>query len=384
MINTILCILTSLFLANANQITQEPRTISLNIDLSAIAERPELMIIKKHGLGEYEVKADTNKIAAAKFTRSSILPEPEIQDVIFIWSGGKRKSASFRAFPSSYRVTFDNSQKLVIENTGNTTQSSKDFDELEKLISNNRSEANRLIGRVDYENRKIESVELEINKLRDSMEMVLDEKIYHPFILNHLKSPAGLYALTKYAERPLEKQRRKWSPDEIQKLMSQIHPSLKKTPTFRLLAEKLLVNKNLSVGNKLQNISLLDTAGRSINISDFRGKYLLVEFWASWCGPCRQESPRLIHYFKKYQSKGFNIVGITLNKLPEKKGWLKAIKDDGVGIWPQLSDFDDIAQKTYDIKVIPSNFLLDPDGIIIAFDLRGNDLENKLKEIMKN
>ena len=380
----ILGLLISILFVAANQINKDPRLLSLHVDLSAVADRPTIMIVKKHGLGEYEVTTDTSKINATIFTYSSALIEPELQDIIFMWPDGKKKSASFRAIGANYLINFDKNQNLVIKDLSKPTLLENEFNELENLITTNRSEAKILIGKVDYENRKIEDVEMEINRLKDSMEMVLDTKIYHPFIVNHLNSFAGLYALTKYADRPLERQRRKWVPSEIQTLMSQIHPTLKKTPTFKILSNKLIVKESLSPGKKLPDLSLIDTAGKSIQISDFRGKYLLVEFWASWCIPCREESPKLIEHFIKYRPKGFEIVGITIDKLPMKESWLKAIKNDGIGKWPQLSDFNGIAQKKYDIGLIPSNFLVDRDGTIIAFDLRGDELETKLKEIMRD
>ena len=178
-------LLTTLFFVPANRITQELATVSLNIDLSAVAELPELMVIKKHGLGEYEITADTTKITVATFTLNLPVSEPEIQDILFIWPGGKRKLASFRAFPSNYQVSFNNALKLSIENTGSTAPFEKDFEELENLIVNQRLEVNNIIGKVDYENRKIENVEREISKLKDSMEMVLDEKVYRQFVLSH-------------------------------------------------------------------------------------------------------------------------------------------------------------------------------------------------------
>jgi thiol-disulfide isomerase/thioredoxin len=382
MIKLTLAILLCLFLASSGRSRQVPGTITLNIDLSSAAEKPSLIVIKKYGLGAYALTADTSKVTASKFSIKSPLPETEIQDIIFIWSSGLRKSISFRAFPGKYQVLLSKDLKSSIKGSDDKIPAAADFSALEQALADHQSAVRRLVSNVNYENRKIEDVESEINKLKDSMETVLDQQVYRKFLLDHLNSPAGLYALTMYAERPLEKQRRKWKPEEIETLMQQLSPELKQMPSFSILREKLARTRKLAVGNRLEDLSLLDTAGKSIRISDFKGKYLLVEFWASWCVPCRQEGPRLIEYLQKYQSKGFGIVAVTLDKQAEQKSWMKAIKQDGVGIWPQLSDFDELAQRSYDIKVIPSNFLLDGNGTIIAFDLRGDELEKKLKELL--
>ena len=139
--------------------------------------------------------------------------------------------------------------------------------------------------------------------------------------------------------------------------------------------------KKLAVGSPAPEISLPDPDGNIITLSSFKGKYVMVDFWAAWCRPCRQENPNVVRMYNTYNSKGFEVLGVSFDR--KKEPWIKAIADDGLN-WAQVSDlkyFQSEAALTYNVKGIPATYLIGPDGKIIAKGLRGPQLEAKLKEI---
>lgn len=149
------------------------------------------------------------------------------------------------------------------------------------------------------------------------------------------------------------------------------------------LAEQERLMGHLKDGSQAPEINLPSANGGSISLSSLKGKIVLIDFWASWCKPCRAENPNVVRVYNKYKDKGFTVLSVSLDK--EKNNWLNAIKQDGL-IWPNhISDlkfWDCAAAKTYGITSIPFTVLVAKDGKIIAKNLRGADLENKIKTVL--
>ncbi len=168
---------------------------------------------------------------------------------------------------------------------------------------------------------------------------------------------------------------------QLEVVLNNFSPEVKNSEYAKTLQEKVNIMKKVAIGKKATDFTMNDTEGKPVALSSLYGKYLLIDFWAAWCSPCRAENPNLIATYNKYNAKGFEILGVSFDKT--KDDWLKAIKDDHL-TWLQVSDlkgWGNEAGKLYGIGSIPSNVLLDPDGVIIAKGLRGDDLNNKLKEI---
>lgn len=135
---------------------------------------------------------------------------------------------------------------------------------------------------------------------------------------------------------------------------------------------------------KYIDLSMPDTSGTIISISDYDGMYRFVDFWAAWCPPCRAENPNLVVQYNKYKDDNFIIIGVSLDE--NRTSWVNAINNDGL-TWPQMSDllrWNSEAVSTYKLEYIPSSVLIDPDGIIIAKNLKGEALNEKLVEIFEN
>ena len=166
--------------------------------------------------------------------------------------------------------------------------------------------------------------------------------------------------------------------DDLVAQLNKRYPDFKTVQNLKVRMDEM---RALSVGQIAPEITLPDPEGNIVNLSDLRGKYVLIDFWAAWCRPCREENPNIVRLFNQYNDRGFEVFGVSLDRTHE--AWVKAIADDGLN-WTQVSDlkyFNSAAAALYQINAIPATYLLDPDGKIIAKDLRGQSLENKLREI---
>lgn len=161
-------------------------------------------------------------------------------------------------------------------------------------------------------------------------------------------------------------------------------PLIRESDLGKATRSRILETKKTQEGVVAVDFEQPDSLGKPVRLSDFRGKYVLVDFWASWCAPCRRENPVLVKAYAEFHQKGFEILGVSLDKPDARSAWLAAIHDDGL-TWPQVSDlkgWDNAAAKAYNVQAIPMNYLIDPQGKIIAKYLRGAALESKLREVL--
>lgn len=177
------------------------------------------------------------------------------------------------------------------------------------------------------------------------------------------------------------------SPDYyvVAPLFDSFSPDIRKTLSGRLYAKDLEVMKVSSVGMIAPDFIQNTPDDKPVRLSDFKGRYVLIDFWASWCGPCRAENPDIVRAYHVYHGKGLEIIGVSLDDLSTKSAWIKAIQQDNL-MWYHVSDlkgWENKVAKQYRIQSVPANFLLDKTGKIIARNLKGEVLDKKLKEIFE-
>jgi peroxiredoxin len=213
----------------------------------------------------------------------------------------------------------------------------------------------------------------------DSVDDAEKEQVYKPYVLEKGQtSPVALYALSQYTGYSID-------AEKAQPLYDQLGPSVKSSPAGIAFENRIEIARKLEVGQPAFDFTLDDTLGQQVSLSSFKGKYVLIDFWASWCGPCRAENPTVVKAFNKFKDRGFTILGVSLDRPGQKDKWQKAIHDDGL-VWTQVSDlkfWDNAAARLYDVKAIPTNFLVDRDGKIVARNVSGEALESTLDKLIK-
>jgi peroxiredoxin len=163
--------------------------------------------------------------------------------------------------------------------------------------------------------------------------------------------------------------------EELEPVFNSLAEEIRNTPDGKSLNERIQIAKRTKPGSPAIGYTGLDSSGRKVSLDEFKGKFVLLEFWASWCGPCRAENPNLVRVFNKLKDKNFEILSVSLDSNREK--WLKAIVEDKLP-WVHVSDFDSFISKAYGIRAIPQNVLVSPDGKIMAKNLRGEKLESEV------
>ena len=186
-------------------------------------------------------------------------------------------------------------------------------------------------------------------------------------------SPVAAFYLYRYFTYQLQL-------DELKATRAKLAPVLADCPYVKDLDGIIQQLENVQIGKTAPEFTLPDTAGVAVSLSDFRGKFVLLDFWASWCPPCRRENPNVVKAFNTYKDKNFTVIGISLDK--DKAKWLKAIADDNL-TWTHVSDlkyWDSEIPALYGVRGIPANVLLNPDGVIIAKNITGEELQQTLQK----
>jgi peroxiredoxin len=216
-----------------------------------------------------------------------------------------------------------------------------------------------------------------VNEIRKEMDKMMKDVL--AFELDFIKNNPGSFAVPAI----LRSLAPNMQTTELEAIISAMDPAVARTPAITELKARITILKNVDIGKKAPDFTMNNQQGIPVSLSSKIGaNVLLIDFWAAWCSPCRAENPNVVKVYNEFNSKGFDIFGVSLDR--SGTDWNKAISDDKL-TWTHVSDlqyWNNSAAKLYGVNSIPANFLLDKDGIIIARNLRGEALYNKVKEML--
>ncbi len=311
-----------------------------------------------------EHKTDTVKLVDGKFTWKGNLSEPQ---------------EMYMMLPNRYYSFFAQSGKISITGISDSTESyvvkgskiqdeSVAYDKSIKDLTDQEMPLYQQYGKGTKEEQS--ALEEKLDKIREEKRKRADA-----YIKAH---PSSYYSISLVASRAA------YGNDyaQVKKIYDLLDEKARQTAAGKALTERLDVLKRSAIGADMIDFTQNDTTGTPVHFADFKGKYVLVDFWASWCGPCRGENPNVLKAYDAYKDKNFTVVGVSLDDKGDN--WKKAIREDKMP-WAQVSDLKGWKNEVstyYGIQGIPSNLLVDPSGKILAKDLRGEGLHKKLAELL--
>ncbi len=312
---------------------------------------------------------DTASIMASKVSFYGHLVEPEM---MYLQIGDTRKMINLFGENGSISVKVHVDSLDKAEVIGSETHD--DLMAFKKRLEPIEEKSNQL--NEDYRMASANSDTEKMNELRESYEEIRKEQIamITKFIVDNNESFIAPFLIKGYLYYDMEY-------PALDSLLSELSPAIHSSKDYQTMIERVTILKSVAIGMPAVDFALNDTTGNPISISSFQGKILLIDFWASWCRPCRIENPNVVKLYNDYKDKGFEIIGVSFDESRSK--WIDAIHQDQL-TWPHVSDlkgWSSAAGKLYAVNSIPATVLLDREGNIVAKNLRGDALRKKLEEI---
>ena len=321
----------------------------------------EPTVLFSHAAGDSAI-TDTVVVTNGTFTWSAPMTGPQKVYVLFA-----TRMVEFFAEPTNIQITGNADSLGSVKISGSKTQDEADaFERSLKDISDQEMPLYHNWGKGS----KAEQVALEakLDALREQRRRRANQ-----YIAAH---PKSAFSVSLVSDRAMMGEY-----DDVKNIYNLLDPSAQQTVTGKQVASRLNVLKRSATGERMLNFTQNNVEGQPVRFADFNGKYVFVDFWASWCGPCRAENPNVLQAYNKYKDKNFTVIGVSLDDNGDK--WKKAIKDDNMP-WTQASDLKGWKNEVstyYGIMGIPSSLLIDPQGKIVARNLRGAALNQKLAEL---
>lgn len=311
---------------------------------------------------------DSAAVKDGKFTFTGKVSNPEMA-MIFL----KNRKGGFRFYLENADINVTGDSISNVKITG--SQSQKVFEEYQaslKSITDQRSKVIKqyMAAKKSNDQAKLKDAQKQLEALGTKREGITKK-----FIGTHPDSFLSLDLLQQVSYGSSYK--------ELNTLYTGLDTTLQNSEKGKAFAKQLAIRQKTAIGKTAPDFTLNNVDGKPVSLSDFKGKYVLVDFWASWCGPCRAENPNVVKAYNQYKDKNFTILGVSLDSKADN--WKKAIKDDGL-TWTHVSDlkgWENAAAAKYGVRAIPANFLINPEGVIIGHNLRGEALEKKLAEVLK-
>jgi peroxiredoxin len=357
------------------------------LSLTACKEKKEFVI-----KGKFENPGADNKVYLFSLDRQNQVP----LDSTVLSDKGEFKFTHATPAVDFFRIAAGNKEYMIIAQNGDEIELTADLlnesmtynisgaAEADKLAELNTTK-NQYMGRISALQKEFEeqseaqpekrSEILEQMRPRYTAEIDGLNKAVLSFANKNANSLAGFYAINLLNPAEFEK--------ELVDYSDKIKDNFKENVSVKEFVEKMARLKAIQVGQPAPDFTINSIDNTPIKLSDYKGKYVLLDFWASWCQPCRQENPNLVRAYNAFKDKNFHILGVSLDKDPA--AWKSAIAADGLS-WShasELKDFEGESVRLYQVEAIPSSFIIDPNGVIVAKNLRGEELDNFLAKTLK-